>query len=362
MVHSIVIIGVGAISDIIARAIGELPNARLVGGSCRTQEKGEAFARKYGCQWFAEYERMLDELKPEVAIVCTPSGAHLEPVAACARRGIHVLCEKPLEISVDRVHRMIDAAEHGGIVLGAMFPQRFNGAAVAIHEAARAGRFGTLAAVQAVVPWWREDAYYGGGRWQGTAALDGGGALMNQSIHYVDLMQWMAGATMGELAPEVNPVAEVYAYTAKRSHDPSRIEVEDTAVATMRFGNGALGVILAATSLYPGSLRQLRLGGRDGSAGLIEEQLLQFDFRTPLPVDETVRKQFGYKTAHGGGASDPMAISHEPHRRNIADFLQALEQNRPPLLSALEAGKAVAIIEACYRSAATGEPVRIGAQ
>jgi predicted dehydrogenase len=359
MAHNIVIIGVGAISDVLARAIGELPNAKLVGGSCRTQAKGEAFAKKFGCAWFADYERMLDELRPQVAIVCTPSGAHLEPVAACADRKIHVLCEKPLEISVDRVHRMIDAAEHGGIVLGAMFPQRFNGAAVAIHAAARAGRFGTLAAVQAVVPWWREDAYYGGGRWQGTAALDGGGALMNQSIHYVDLMQWMAGATMGDLAAEVNPVAEVYAYTAKRSHDPSRIEVEDTAAATVRFGNGALGVILAATSLYPGSLRQLRIGGRDGSAGLIEEQLMQFDFRTPLPGDEAVRRQFGVQAAHKGGASDPMAISHVPHRRNIADFLEALEQGRPPLLSAAEATKAVEIIEACYRSAATGQPVRI---
>jgi predicted dehydrogenase len=361
MAHDIVIIGVGAISDVLARAIGELPNARLVGGSCRTQSKGEAFAKKFGCAWFADYERMLDELRPQVAIVCTPSGAHLEPVAACADRNIHVLCEKPLEISVNRVHRMIDAAEHGGIVLGAMFPQRFNGAAIAVHEAAKQGRFGNLAAVQVAVPWWREDKYYGGGRWQGTAALDGGGAMMNQSIHSIDLLQWVAGATMGNLAAEANPVEEVFAYTAKRSHDPSRLEVEDTAVASVRFGNGALGTILAATSFYPGSRRQLRIGGRDGSAELIDEQLTQFQFRTPLPPDEAIRAQFGAQAAHGGGASDPMAISHEPHRRNIGDFLEALEQERPPLLSAAEATKAVEIIEACYRSAATGERVKIGA-
>jgi predicted dehydrogenase len=359
MAHRIVIIGVGAIADILGAAIAELPNATLVGGSCRTQSKGEAFAERFKCAWFDNYERMLDELRPDVAIVCTPSGAHLEPVAACAQRNIHVICEKPLEISLDRVHRMIDAAEHGQIVLGAMFPQRFTGAAMAMHEAARLGRFGNLAGIQVAVPWWRDDDYYGGPRWQGSAALDGGGAFMNQSIHTIDLMQWLAGATMQNLPPEANPVEEVFAYTAQRGHDPSTIEVEDTAVATVRFRNGALGSILGTTSFYPGSRRQLRIGGRDGSAELIDEQLVQYQFRNTLPQDDTIRTQYSAQAAHGGGAGNPMAIDHEQHRRNIADFLEALEQKRPPFLTGQEAAKSVQIIVACYRSAATGQPVRI---
>jgi predicted dehydrogenase len=359
MAHKIVIIGVGAIADILGDAIAELPNATLIGGSCRTKSKGEEFARKYNCAWFDNYERMLDELRPDVAIVCTPSGAHLEPVAACARRKIHVICEKPLEISLDRIHRMIDAAEHSQIVLGAMFPQRFTGASMALHEAARLGRFGNLAGLQIAVPWWRDDDYYGGGRWQGTAALDGGGAFMNQSIHTIDLMQWFAGATMDNLPPDANPVEEVFAYTAQRGHDPSTIEVEDMAVAAVRFRNGALGSILGTTSFYPGSRKQLRIGGRDGSAELIDEQLVQYDFRNALPEDEAIRNEFKTQASHGGGAGNPMAITHEHHRRNIADFLEALEQNRPPFLSAIEAAKSVEIIVACYRSAATGQPVTI---
>lgn len=359
MQHKVVLIGIGAIADIIAQAIAEIPNATLTAGSCRTPAKGQAFAQKHHCQWYDDYERMLTEQKPDAAIVCTPSGAHLEPVAACARRNIHALCEKPLEISLDRVHRMIDAAEHGDIVLGAMFPQRFNPAAIAIHQAASQGRFGQLAAVQVAVPWWREDNYYGGGRWQGSLALDGGGAMINQAIHSLDLMQWIAAAAIGQSSARANPVKEVFAFTAKRSHDPARIEVEDTAVAALKFRNGALGVILAATSMYPGALRQLRIGGRDGSAELIEEQLTHFHFRNEQPADEQIRAQYALQATHGGGAGTPMAMSHEPHRRNIADFLDAIDNHRPPLLDAHEASKALAIVEAAYRSAATARAVTL---
>src|SRR5205085_6082936 len=134
-------------------------------------------------------------------------------VVACDKHKVHVLCEKPLEITMARVQQMIDVAERAGIVLGGFFPQRFNPAVRTIHQAAADGRFGQLSVVSATVPWWRDDDYYGGGRWQGTQKLDGGGALMNQSIHYVDLMQWFVGSA----------VEEVFAYTAKRAHDPSRL-------------------------------------------------------------------------------------------------------------------------------------------
>jgi predicted dehydrogenase len=355
----VAIIGVGAIAELIAGVLAQIPRAKLVAGCCRTESKGRAFAQKFQCDWFAETERMLDQAKPDVAVICTPSGAHLEAALACAARKIHIVCEKPLEITTERVRQMIAAADRAGVRLGAIFPQRFNPVNVAIHAAAREGRFGSLAMVQGVVPWWREDEYYSPSRWQGKVALDGGGALMNQAIHTLDLVQWFAAATMPDLPADANPVEEVFAYTAKRAHDPKLIEVEDTAVVQMRFRNGALGQLLGATSMWPGTRRRVIIGGRDGSAEAFEDQLVQFHFRTELPDDEPTRQRFAAATTHAGGASNPMALTGVNHRLNLTDFFDALAENRQPTLTGTEAAKAVEIIEACYESARAGRAVRI---
>lgn len=346
-------------AEAIAQAIGKLPNAKLVAGSCRTEVKGRAFADRHGCKWYADSEAMLDAERPDAAIVATPSGTHLEHVTSCARRKIHTLCEKPLEITTARIGRMIQEAERAGIVLGGIFPQRFNPVNQVLHQAAAEGRFGNLAAIQATVPWWREDAYYGPGRWQGTQAMDGGGAMMNQAIHAVDVMQWIAGATMPDLPAGANPVEEVFAFTAKRGHDPDRLEVEDTAVAVCRFRNGALGQILAATSMWPGSLRRFMMAGRDGLAELHEDQLVQFKFRDERPEDRATLARFAGQTAHAGGSSNPMAFDYSKHERNIEAFLAAVDAGKQPTLSGRESAKAVAIIEACYESARSGKSVRL---
>ena len=158
--HRVAVIGVGAISDLIGVALSEIASVKLVAGSCRTEAKGKAFAGKFSCAWYDDTNRMLDDVKPEVAIVCTPSGLHLDSVLACAARKVHVICEKPLEITPARCRQMIDATSKAGVRLGAIFPQRFNPVNRTIHAAASAGRFGDLAVVHAVVPWWRDDAYY----------------------------------------------------------------------------------------------------------------------------------------------------------------------------------------------------------
>lgn len=358
--YRIAIIGVGAIAGMVAKAIADLPNATLVAGSCRGEAKGRAFAQTHHCAWHCDYEKMLDVEKPDVVTICTPSGLHLEPALACAARGIHVLCEKPLEITTARVDRMIDATKRAGVLLGGMFPQRYNPVVQTIHAAAAEGRFGALACVNTYVPWWRDDAYYSPDRWQGKMKYDGGGALMNQSVHGVDAMQWIAGATMTDHLTDrsTNPVAEVFAFTAKRAHDPNLIEVEDTAVVAVRFRNGALGQILGTTSIWPGSLRRLQVAGRDGTAEALEDALIAFRFRDERPSDDEARKRF-VGTQHGGGASDPMAIDYHHHARNIADFLDAIEHSRIPSIDGVEARKAVAIVEACYQSARDGVAVRI---
>jgi UDP-N-acetyl-2-amino-2-deoxyglucuronate dehydrogenase len=353
------IIGIGAIAGLHARALRDIPGVELVAACCRTEEKGRRFTAEHGGDWFPSATRMLARAKPDFVTVATPSGAHLEAVLAAARRGVHVICEKPLEISLKRIDRMIAACAKAGVTLGAIFPQRFNPVIRTVRDAAAAGRFGPFAVAASYVPWWRDDAYYGPGRWQGTKALDGGGAIMNQSIHGVDALQWIAGATMPDLGPAENPVESVTALTAVRSHDPERLEVEDTAVAILRFKNGALGQLLAATSLYPGQLRRFLVGGRDGTAEILEEQLTAWQFRTPHGDDDSIRTRFGGSSGTSGGAADPLAINYACHTRNFEEFLAAIRSGQRPALDGLEGRKAVAIVEACYRSARTGRTVRV---
>ena len=353
------IIGIGAIARMHARALADIPDVELVAATCRTEEKGRAFAAEFGCQWHADTARMLRREKPDFVTVATPSGAHLEAALAAVRRGVHVICEKPLEITLARIDRMIAAAAKAGVTLGAIFPQRFNPVVRTVYDAAAAGRFGTLAIAASSVPWWRDDAYYGPGRWQGTKALDGGGALMNQSIHGVDALQWIAGATMTGLARHENPVESVVAFTAVRAHDAERLEVEDTCVAILRFRNGALGQVLAATSLFPGQLRRFLVGGRDGTAEILEEQLVAWRFRGESPADDATRARFGGTSGTSGGAADPTAINGACHTRNFEAFVEALRAGRTPELDGPEGRKAVAIVEACYRSAKTGRAAKV---
>ncbi|MDX1565401.1 MAG: Gfo/Idh/MocA family oxidoreductase, partial [Phycisphaeraceae bacterium] len=244
------------------------------------------------------------------------------------------------------------------VTLGGIFPQRFNPVVQTVRDAAAAGRFGDLAVVNTYVPWWRDDDYYAPGRWQGTLAMDGGGALMNQSIHGVDAIQWIAGATM-DLPPEQNPVEEVFAYTGKRAHAEDLIEVEDTCVVCLKYRNGALGQILATTSMYPGSLRRLTVAGRDGTAETLEDELVSWQFREESDDDQAIRDRFGKSTEHGGGAADPMAIDYSLHTRNIEAFVSALESGQTPPIDGAESRKAVAIIEAVYESAASGKVVAV---
>jgi len=353
------ILGIGAIARLHARALGDIEGVELAAATCRTADKGRAFAEEFGCTWYGDADAMLAAERPDFVTVATPSGAHLEAVLAAARHGVHVICEKPLEIGLERIDQMLAATRQAGITLGAIFPQRFNPVVQTVHAAAAAGRFGPLAIAASYVPWWRDDAYYGPGRWQGTKALDGGGAVMNQSIHGVDAVQWIAGASMPDLAPGENPVESVVAFTGVRSHDPKRLEVEDTCVAILRFKNGGLGQLLAATSLYPGQLRRFLFGGRDGTAEILEEQLTTWRFRGESVDDDDTRTRFGGSSSTSGGAADPMAINYSCHTRNFEDFINAVRNGRPPALDGLEGRKAVAIVEACYESARTGQAVPV---
>ncbi len=348
------IIGAGSVADLHARALTDLDNAMLVAAARRSEGPGRTFADTHDCTWYANYESLLDEETPDAVIIATPSGAHLEPTVAAAERGAHVLCEKPLEITTERVDRMIAAADAHDVKLGGIFQHRYSGAIQTLRDAVAQGRFGNLAVAMATVPWWRDDAYYEG-TWKGTEALDGGGALMNQSIHAIDAIAWIVRSNM-DLAPGQNPVAEVYAQTDVRGHDPAHIEVEDTAVATLRYRDGTLGHILGATSMYPGTRRRLQVAGRDGTAEIHEDEIVCWQMRDERPEDEEIRTTYGEDDTEGG-ASDPMAIDYAKHTQNIRAFLDWVDHDAPFLLPAPEARTAVAIIEAIYESAESGQPV-----
>lgn len=350
--HRIGIVGVGAIAGIHAKALRDIEGAELVAFCNGREPRVSEFRAENGGEYFDDIHAMLDGAKLDVVTVCTPSGVHMEPTVAALERGVHVLCEKPIEINLERARRMIDAERASSATLGGIFPQRFNPVVVAANEAAKAGRFGTLAVANAYVPWWRDDAYYGPNRWQGTKQLDGGGALINQSIHAIDTMLWLADAAGAGRAVEVSGYANMLC------HNPEHIEVEDSGAAAVKFESGAVGVILGSTAMWPGGAMRFHLGGRDGTIEIHEQELVTWAFRDEQPDDETTRERFGSKKGKGGGA-DPMAIDYSNHTRNIADFLTAIDEGRPSAVSAAEAWKALAVIRAIYDSAETGKPAAV---
>ena len=341
--HGFGIVGCGMIAEYHTRAIHEIEGARVVAAFSRSAANGAKVAALAGgdCPIYDDLDAMLAHSGLDVVCICTPSGAHLEPSLKAARAGKHVVVEKPLEITLPRCDAIIAACDAAGVRLGAIFPSRFSPANLALKAAIVAGRFGRLTLGDTSVKWWRSQDYYDSGGWRGTRDLDGGGALMNQAIHNVDLLQWLMG-----------DVVSVQALTATLAHE--RIEVEDVAVATLRFANGALGMIEATTAAFPGLLKRTEIHGVDGSARVEQDDVTLWQFRHPLPADASLQAA---PSAPNSGASDPRAISHAGHRDQLIDFLRALDENRPALVDGREGRKAVEIIRAIYHSAETGRAV-----
>lgn len=346
------VVGTGMIAGFHARALAEVPGARLVAAVSRDAAKARAFLDKqpHGGEALAtaSLEEALKSPEVDAVIITTPSGAHLDPALRAAQAGKHVVVEKPLEITAERCDRIIEACQKHGVKLATIFGARFGDANRELKIAVDSGRFGRITLAEAACKWWRSQEYYDNGGWKGTQELDGGGALMNQAIHVVDLLLWMMG-----------PVDSVCAFTGILAHE--RIEVEDTAVAALRFRSGALGVIHAATSVYPGLPRTLAVHGDCGTVVVEQDDLVRWEFRQETERDFEIRERFSKKTGASGGSSDPAAISHQPHARQLADFVLALQCHGRPLVDGREGRRSVELIEAIYTSAREGRVVRPGA-
>ena len=346
MDHGFGIIGTGDIAAVHARAIASVVNAHLAGVTDIAGDKALAFSKQFSCKVFDSVSALVNSPEIEIVCICTPSGTHLEPALEVIKAGKHCIVEKPLEVTMRRCEAIISAAKKKDVLVAGIFPMRFLDINREVRKAVDAGRFGKLVLGDVYVKWFRSQSYYEQVKWRGDLKISGGGALMNQAIHSVDLLRWMMG-----------DVAEVNAFSTTLGH--SGLDVEDTAIANLRFKNGALGVIEASTAVFPGSYKRMEILGTRGSVVIEEEKIVKWEFTDETEHDREIRLLFSGENIEGGGVSDPKAINDTGHIRQISDMIEAIETGRPPAIDAEEATKAVEIIEAIYESARTGKTVSL---
>jgi predicted dehydrogenase len=336
------VIGPGTIGRFHAKAINEVEGAELVGVYGCIPGTGEEFAKEFGIAAATSLEGLLEQV--DAVTIATPSGSHAECAVPAAEAGKHILCEKPLEVTPQKAQWIVDACRENGVLLAPVFQQRFGRAAQFLKKALDAGRFGRILFTSARIKWFRDQAYYDSGGWRGTWELDGGGCLMNQGIHTVDLMLWFGGR------PSV-----IYGFTDTVTH--TGIEVEDNACASFRFENGSMGTVEASTSCAPGMDAVVEMSGERGTAVLEGDRLGKWIFGDGDPLDEEADQLMADRDNLGSGASDPKAISIEGHKRQIADLVNSIENNTPTAIDPEEACEPIRFICAIYKSANEGRPV-----
>ncbi len=355
------IIGCGVIAPTHARAIAAQGSAAELAAVVDTDPAAaRSFAEEHGGQPASDLAAVLADPDIDAVSVCTPSGTHVEVAVAALRAGKHVVVEKPLDVNVAAADRLVAAERESDRTVTVISQHRFDGASQAVHAAVADKRMGRLTSGVVSIGWWRSQGYYDSGDWRGTWALDGGGALMNQGVHTVDLLVWLFG----------DPVS-VTAQTGLLAH--SGIETEDVAVATVTFASGALGVVHATTAAYPGLSARLQVHGDSGSAIIDDDQLVWFHTRSATSKEAS---------AYGSGLSDNQAAqalapvaegAYGPtagavpgalgaaHAAQYADFLAAIARGRPPLVTVAQARRTVATVTAIYESARSGgAPVTLG--
>lgn len=330
------LLGGGNISDTHARAARAIPGVEIAAIYGPNREKAERLAQAYGGVVYDNVERFLDHRPLDIVAIGSPSGLHADQAIAAIRRGLHVLSEKPLDVTTEKVDSVIAAAEGSRVKVGVFFQDRLKPDIAEMKSLIVSGQLGRPIFAAGHVRWYRPPEYYAASRWRGTRALDGGGALMNQAIHTVDVLQWLFG-----------PVAQVGARTATLLHP---IQTEDTAAAVLEFENGALGIIEATTSSYPGYARRVDVSGSEGTLILEGDKLVATDLRARGTQSSTVPAEPPPENAASATVSDSV-----PHQRIFEDFIHAIRNNAVPVCDAREARSSVAIIEAIYLSAASGK-------
>ena len=339
------VIGCGAIHSVHCQALQNIEEAILTAVFDVVSERVETAASRFGVVAAGSLDELFGLV--DAVCVCVPSGNHAAVGILAAKAGKHVLVEKPIDVSLDAATALIEACEENGVKLGTISQHRFSESVRKLRDAAQSGAFGKLLEGDAYIKWYRTQAYYDSGDWRGTWKLDGGGCLINQGVHYIDMIQWIMGG-----------VHSVQAQVRTAAHD---IEVEDIATALVEYKNGAIGVIQGSTSFYPGLAERLEVHGQYGSV------ILEGDKPKLWKIDAVAAAEGLY----GGGvlmqptpslhlhdqedvvanaASDPTAVWGEQHRLQIADFAQAIIEDREPVMTGRMALEPLKVILAIYES------------
>lgn len=330
------IIGCGAIAQKHFDSFCEIPEAQVTALVSRNAQRARELAGGREIPVYPSCEALFAQDAVDAVSICTPSGLHGEAAIAAANAKKHVIVEKPPEVTLQKIDAMINACRQNGVQLHCIFNSRYRPGNAFLKGAVEAGRFGRLLSAGAQVRWYRTPQYYRDGDWRGTWALDGGGALMNQSIHFIDLLLWLAGE-----------VSQVFGFAGTLLHN---IETEDTAVAALRFANGALGTFVGTTSSYPGYPAEIHLTGERGSASIRDGMLTRWDFMDKHPLDHEAKAFMG--SADNATASDPAAFSHASHKTQLWESVQAILTGGTPAVGGQEARRAVELILRIYHSAA----------
>lgn len=354
--HSLVrfgVIGCGVIGERHAQEILALEGAKLVAVADSVLDRAKTFGGRFGVDWHDDFQTLLRRDDIDVVNICTPSGIHADFTIAAADAKKHVIVEKPIDITLQKADNMIRCCKEAGVKLCVISQHRFDPATVVVKKRIDDGDLGRTILAEAAVNWYRSQGYYDSAGWRGTWEWDGGGALMNQSIHTIDLLQYLMG-----------PIESVQAHMGTLNHE--RIEVEDVAVAILRFQNGALGTIVGTTAAYPGYTARLELFGTQGSAVIDRDELTHLyvsqqeveGVQHRVAVENLALREVGQIEA-----SQTQPAQAQPgvnaHRLQLKDMMRAIREDREPLVNGVEGRKGLEIIQAIYQSAKTSKPVSL---
>lgn len=340
------LIGGGNITETHARAARAIPGVEIAAIHGTNAEKIARLCCEFGGTPFQNFDAFLKHRPMDLVIIGSPSGLHAEQGIAAARQGVHVLTEKPIEVSVERADALIAAAKQSGVQLGVIFQDRTKPHILRLKKWIDESLLGKLLFVDARVKWYRPPEYYANSRWRGTQALDGGGALINQGVHTVDLLLWLLG-----------DVVRVQSRTVTLLH---KIEAEDTAVATLEFASGALGVFHATTAAYPGYPRRVEISGTNGTVILEHDRIVAADLRSSLEASRVASELAALSESardENKSASSAAVSDFRGHQAALEDFLASIQQKRAPACDGLEGRRSITLIEAIYRAAKTPERV-----
>ena len=331
------LIGCGGIAEFHIKAINEIDNAKLVCVSSRNEQRAKAVGEQEQADWVTDYKKLLARADIDVVCVTTSSGSHGAIGADVLTSGKHLLMEKPIAMTVEEAESLIRLAEENDRILSVISPRRFEESFQLAKKAVSEGKLGRLLLIEAHTPFMRTQSYYDSADWRGTIAEDGG-ALMNQGIHQIDLLLWLGGS-----------VRTVYGKTFTQTH---RMEAEDMGVAIVTFENGAVGTIMASTSIQPGLPASIKIYGEKGTIWIVGDAIAHWT----VPGMEVDVRLDDIRT---GGASNPFSISHQNHKRQIVDLVEALSDNRAPLITGQDGLNAVKLIHSIYLSSASEAEIKL---